>query len=157
MSNIAIHALLNGPLPGVVRAKGHFRIAKRPDWVVEFSLAGALSSITPLGTWWASVPRERWPASEAIEAYIKDNWQEPLGDRRQEIVFIGTGIDWPALKARLDPALLPEGTGYNPEAVQDLPDPLPQWRRVEAASWCGLREHTRGRDQKIMKDSACLV
>ena len=51
-----IHALLNGDLPGVIRAKGHFWIATRPDWVLEFSLAGALSSVQPLGTWWAAVP-----------------------------------------------------------------------------------------------------
>ena len=48
--------------------------------------------------------------------------------------FLGTGIDWPALNARLDSALLPEGTGYNPEAVPNLPDPFPQWRRVEQVS-----------------------
>ncbi|MEO1425748.1 MAG: GTP-binding protein, partial [Pseudomonadota bacterium] len=89
----AIHALLNGPLPGVIRAKGHFWVATRPTWVAEFSLAGALSSVSPLGTWWASVPRERWPVSEGIDAYMKDHWLEPFGDRRQEIVFIGAGND----------------------------------------------------------------
>ena len=54
-----IHALLNGDLSGVIRAKGHFWIATRPNWAAEFSLAGAVSSVTPLGGWWASVPRER--------------------------------------------------------------------------------------------------
>jgi len=39
--------VLKGDLPGVIRAKGHFWIATRPQWVAEFSLAGALSSITP--------------------------------------------------------------------------------------------------------------
>ncbi|MEM1193272.1 MAG: GTP-binding protein [Pseudomonadota bacterium] len=116
----AIHALLNGPLPGVIRAKGHL-------WVAEFSLAGALSSVSPLGTWWASVPRERWPVSEGIDAYMKDHWQEPFGDRRQEIVFIGAGIDWPALKARLDAALLPEDHDYTPDMDLSLPDPFPRW------------------------------
>lgn len=130
----AIHRLLNGPLAGVIRAKGHFWIATRPDWVAEFSLAGALSSILPLGTWWASVPRERWPAGESIEAYMKDNWREPLGDRRQEIVFIGAGIDWPQLKARLDAALIPEEVPYSPDAAPVLPDPFPQWRRAEPAA-----------------------
>lgn len=127
----AIHTLLNGPLPGVIRAKGHFWVATRPEWVAEFSLAGSLSSVTPLGTWWASVPRERWPAGEGIEAYMKDNWQEPLGDRRQEMVFIGADIDWAAMKARLDAALLPEEQHYSPDAVPTMPDPFPQWRRVE--------------------------
>ena len=130
----AVHALLNGPLPGVIRAKGHFWMATRPEWVAEFSLAGALSSITPLGTWWASVPRERWPQGEAIDAYIAENWREPFGDRRQEIVFIGAGIDWPALKARLDAALWPEDAPYAPDAASDLPDPFPLWRRTESAA-----------------------
>ena len=90
-----IHELLNADLPGGIRAKGHFWIATRPDWVAEFSLAGALSSVNPLGAWWASVPIERWPSEEHAQAYLAAHWQEPWGDRRQEIVFIGSGIDWP--------------------------------------------------------------
>ena len=124
----AIHDLLNGPLPGVIRAKGHFWIATRPEWLAEFSLAGSLSSIAPLGTWWASVPSERWPDNDALRNYLKANWEEPWGDRRQEIVFIGAGIDWPALSARLDAALLPED--FNPESVE-LDDPFPIWNRQD--------------------------
>ncbi|MEM0991025.1 MAG: GTP-binding protein [Pseudomonadota bacterium] len=127
-------AVLKGDLPGVIRAKGHFWIATRPDWVAEFSLAGSLSSIGPLGNWWATVPIERWPDSETAQAYMKDNWIEPWGDRRQEIVFIGAGIDWPALKARLDAALLPAVVAGSLEDLPDLPDPFPVWRRAEAAA-----------------------
>jgi len=129
----AIHQLLNGPLPGVIRAKGHFWIATRPEWVAEFSMAGALSSVMPLGNWWASVPREEWPASDSIDAYLKNHWRKPFGDRRQELVFIGAGIDWPALKAGLDAALLPEDAAYTPDSAPDLPDPFPLWRRAEPA------------------------
>jgi len=128
-----IQAVLNGAMPGVIRAKGHFWIATRPDWVAEFSLAGALSSVTPLGIWWASVPKERWPTHERARAYISALWQEPWGDRRQEIVFIGAGIDWPSLKARLDDCLLPEGVARGPDSLPSLPDPFPVWRRAEAA------------------------
>ena len=101
-------------MPGVIRAKGHFWIATRPDWVAEFSLAGALSSVGPLGTWWASVPKDRWPDNDTARAYMAAHWQDPWGDRRQEIVFIGAGIDWPALKARLDACLLPEQSRIGP-------------------------------------------
>ena len=128
-----IMAVLNGEMPGVIRAKGHFWIATRPDWVAEFSLAGALSSVKPLGTWWAAVPKERWPDQESARAYLSDHWQEPWGDRRQEIVFIGSGIDWPALKARLDAALLPAVVAGGPDALPNLPDPFPVWRRQAAA------------------------
>ncbi|MEO0633981.1 MAG: GTP-binding protein [Pseudomonadota bacterium] len=126
--------VLNGDLPGVIRAKGHFWIATRPDWVAEFSLAGALSSVTPLGTWWASVPEERRPTHDSARAYMQAHWQEPWGDRRQEIVFIGAGIDWPALRARLDACLVPEDIALAPDTLPDYPDPFPLWRRVEQAA-----------------------
>ncbi len=129
-----IMSVLNGKLPGVIRAKGHFWIATRPDWVAEFSLAGALSSIKPLGTWWAAVPKDRWPNHDGARDYMKNHWQAPWGDRRQEIVFIGSGIDWPALKDSLDSSLLPEVAAAGPDVLPDLPDPFPQWRRVEAAA-----------------------
>ncbi len=132
-----IAAVLNEPLPGVIRAKGHFWLATRPDWVAEFSLAGALSSVAPIGTWWACAPKERWPDEGPVRSYIEDHWAEPWGDRRQEIVFIGSGIDWQSLKQRLDACLLPEDIAAGPEALSglaDLPDPFPLWRRVEEAA-----------------------
>ena len=128
-----ILALLNGALPGVIRAKGHFWIATRPDWVAEFSLAGALSSVKPLGRWWAAVPPERRPTHEGGRAYLAAHWEEPWGDRRQEIVFIGAGMDWPVLKARLDACLLPDHLAPGPDALPDLPDPFPVWRSEAAA------------------------
>lgn len=126
--------VLNGDMPGVIRAKGHFWISTRPDFVAEFSLAGALSSVRPLGTWWATIPADRRPDNESARAYIQSHWQEPWGDRRQEIVFIGSGIDWPALKARLDSALLPEVAASGPETLPDLPDPFPIWRTAQDAA-----------------------
>lgn len=128
-----IMAALNGELPGVIRAKGHFWIATRPDWVAEFSLAGALSSVKPLGTWWASVPQDRWPDHESARQYMAQHWAEPWGDRRQELVFIGAGIDWPTIKARLDGCLVPEHLAPGPDALPDMADPFPVWRRAEAA------------------------
>ena len=126
-----IMAVLNGELPGVIRAKGHFWIATRPDWVAEFSLAGALSSVKPLGTWWATVPKERWPDHESAQQYLTSHWVEPWGDRRQEIVFIGAGIDWPRITARLNAALVAETTASSVEDLPDYSDPFPLWRRAE--------------------------
>ena len=126
--------VLNGDLPGVIRAKGHFWISTRPDWVAEFSLAGALSSVKPLGTWWAAVPQQRWPDHESARAYMKAHWQEPWGDRRQEIVFIGSDIDWPALKSRLDACLVPAVAAAGPDSLPEFPDPFPVWRREEQAA-----------------------
>ena len=88
----AILALLDGDLPGVIRAKGHFWIATRPDWVAEFSLAGALSGVTPLGTWWASVPRERWPSHDSARAYIAQHYGRPSRDQHAVQVEIDRAL-----------------------------------------------------------------
>ena len=127
-----IMAILNGNLPGVIRAKGHFWISSRPDWVAEFSLAGALSTVSPLGTWWASIPEERRPDHESARTYMQAHWQEPWGDRRQELVFIGAGIDWPQIKLMLDDCLVPESLAKNPQTLPDYLDTFPIWRRQEA-------------------------
>jgi len=130
-----ILAVLNGDMPGVIRAKGHFWIATRPEWVAEFSLAGSLSSVKPIGTWWATVPQERWPEDPSARAYMTQHWMEPWGDRRQEIVFIGSDIDWPALRAKLDNCLVPTEMAAGPNALPlDMPDPFPGWRRAEDAA-----------------------
>ncbi len=130
-----VHAVLNGPLPGVIRAKGHFWLATRPNWVAEFSLAGALSTVKPLGGWWAAVPRDRWPNHEEALAQMRKHWVEPWGDRRQELVFIGAGMDRAAITKALDAALLgsPLKAEFTPEAWRGLPDPFPAWGRKAAA------------------------
>lgn len=43
-----------------------------------------------LGRWWASVPRPAWPPGQ--EAAITEDFEEPNGDRRQELVFIGLDV-----------------------------------------------------------------
>ncbi|MEM9106055.1 MAG: GTP-binding protein [Pseudomonadota bacterium] len=131
---VKIHAFLHGQLPGVIRAKGHFWLATRPEWVAEFSLAGALSNVSPIGTWWASVPSSHWPDDERLRSYIKKLWADPFGDRRQELVFIGTGIDWDTIKTELDDCLVTADAGDDLSAFADLPDPFPVWRSSAQAA-----------------------
>ncbi|AGT09166.1 GTP-binding protein [Paracoccus aminophilus] len=127
-----IHAVLNGELAGVIRAKGHFWIATRPDWVAEFSLAGAISTVSPLGRWWAGVPKQYWPTvTESLDA-VTALWQEPWGDRRQELVFIGAGMDQAAITQALDRALV-SASAFDPDGWAALADPFPVWGAQSAA------------------------
>ncbi len=121
-----LHRVLNGDLAGVIRAKGHFWLATRPEWAAEFSLTGAVSQVTPLGRWWAAVPQDRWPSHPLAQEEIMQNWTAPWGDRRQELVFIGAGLDRAAITAALDSALMPDDS-FQPEAWEGLADPFPQW------------------------------
>ena len=120
------------PWPGVIRAKGHFWLATRPQWLGEISQAGSIIRTQALGFWWASVPTERWPDDASWRARLRANWSDVYGDRRQEIVFIGTGMDESAIRARLDACLVSGTPAMNVADWAKLADPFPIWRRAAA-------------------------
>jgi len=126
------HAFVNAAWPGVIRAKGFFWLATRPDFVGEIAQAGALVRTSRRGLWWAAVPRNRWPDSPEWRAVMDPYFDPAWGDRRQEIVFIGIDpMDEAALRARLDACLVPEA-GFAPKLWAGLPDPFPAWNRSAA-------------------------
>ncbi|MFK4826086.1 zinc metallochaperone GTPase ZigA [Paenochrobactrum sp. BZR 588] len=124
---VRFQAFINRPWAGVVRAKGFFWLATRPNRVGEISQAGALVRTTKLGLWWASVPRERWPDDPQFEQLMQPYLHPVWGDRRQEIVFIGTDpMDEAQICAELDACLL-ETDSFTPDLWRDLPDPFGSW------------------------------
>jgi len=116
---------------GVIRAKGHFWLATRPQWLGELSQAGAIVKTEGLGFWWANVPVERWPNDPFWRQTLKKNWNDIYGDRRQEIVFIGTDMDEDAIRARLDACLVNGKSGMHTDEWSALPDPFPRWLRAD--------------------------
>ena len=122
------------PWPGVIRAKGHFWLATRPQWLGEISQAGSIIRTQALGFWWASVPIDRWPDDPFWRKRLRANWNGVYGDRRQEIVFIGTGMDEVSIRTRLDACLVPGKPGMDVAEWAKLRDPFPVWRRAEQAA-----------------------
>lgn len=97
--------LLQGLPPGLLRAKGFFWLRQQAADIGFLSVAGGQVKRDFVGTWAAEL-RERGVISEAeIPAAAKARWAEPHGDRRQEMVFIGTGLDEDELRAALDACL----------------------------------------------------
>lgn len=129
------NAFLARTWPGLIRAKGHFWLATRPDWVGEMSLAGAICRTEAVGFWWAAVPRAQWPQHESWKKLIARHWHRVWGDRRQELVFIGAGLDEATIRAALDECLVgrPDALRFNPADFAGLADPFPTWRRAMAA------------------------
>jgi G3E family GTPase len=127
----AFHRFIHSDWPGVIRCKGHFWIATRPNWVGEVSQAGAIVRSEGRGFWWCAIPPDRWPPQQEWRKILKSYWDETFGDRRQEIVFIGSGMDQRALTRRLDDCLVttPEADGLDIEGWKALPDPFPVWKR----------------------------
>jgi G3E family GTPase len=113
----------------VIRAKGFFWLATRPDWVGELSQAGALVRHQGVGRWWAAVPEPNWPKDAELVKRVRVRWHKLWGDRRQELVFIGTGLDQAAITVELKACLADLGNGASKDLRRwaHLPDPFPRW------------------------------
>ncbi len=110
-------AFLKGAPKGLIRAKGHLWFSSDPSAVVEFSLAGSQTRFRPKGSWWCAVPQHLWPRYPQFRDYLRKHWHPVFGDRRQELVFIGTDLDREALRGALESCLVEGALPPAPEAA----------------------------------------
>ncbi len=76
----------------IIRSKGMFWIASRPDSALVWSQAGGSLKAEPAGVWWDSMSkleRNQHVSFQTNEEYIMSRWDKDYGDRINEIVFIG--------------------------------------------------------------------
>jgi hypothetical protein len=82
--------------------------------------------------WWAATPHELWPEDDESFQHIKSRWQEPFGDRQQELVIIGMEMDKSILTASFDACLLTDAElALGMDAWKTMDDPFPKWPNVE--------------------------
>ncbi|ACI64885.1 predicted protein, partial [Thalassiosira pseudonana CCMP1335] len=105
----------------LLRSKGFAWTADSNVKALYWSHAGSSFEMQCLGRWWATLPKNQWP-DEARDAILSDfdsvghdestlsSSSDTVGDRRQEIVFIGSGLAsvemQTAIRASLDSCLL---------------------------------------------------
>ncbi|KAF2076080.1 hypothetical protein CYY_002594 [Polysphondylium violaceum] len=89
----------------VLRSKGFMWVATTPELIGLWNLAGTALSLTNAGYWLASLKKFEYPDKETVKM-IKKSWQEPYGDCRQEIVFIGCEMDQSLIEKELNDCLL---------------------------------------------------
>jgi len=103
----------------VLRSKGFAWVADSNVKALYWSHAGSSFEMQCLGRWWTTLPRSQWP-EEAKESILADfdsidhdesnasTTSETVGDRRQEIVFIGPGVGdaQTIIREKLDACLL---------------------------------------------------
>jgi G3E family GTPase len=117
----------------LIRSKGYFWLATRPEFAGQWSQAGGIARYGFGGMFWKSVPKEDWPTDETYMESIQKNWVEPFGDMRQELVFIGQGLDKNKVIAALDSCLLSEEELLQGQQFwRTLPDPFPAWKENDA-------------------------
>jgi hypothetical protein len=91
------------------RSKGEYWLATRPNRAGEWSQAGAMLTLSGGRKWFCLCEKEEYETgSPEIDEMVLHDIEKggEWGDRRQEIVFIGEGLDVPALEAVLDRCLL---------------------------------------------------
>ena len=98
------------PLHNVIRSKGFVWISTYHRVALYWSHAGQFFDLKDFGMFWASTPLKYWPRESAERAQVIADFGmgEKWGDRRQEIVFIGVGLEQEKIEAILDEALLDE-------------------------------------------------
>lgn len=120
--------LIQSPFPGVFRAKGFFWLASRMSIVGGLNISGSECHYSPAGQWWAANAHDNHSHHAEIPDRLKKEWEEPFGDRRQAIAFMGIDVDAADLSARLDACLLSDSEMTSGEqGWAMLPDPFPSW------------------------------
>jgi len=114
---------------GVIRAKGLFWLASRPDDAINFSQAGGSSKLEKAGVWWASMTfneRINYQSFTDNREYIESKWSKQWGDRMNELVFIGQDIEKEKMIADLEKCLLQDSEQQQFESKKVFTDPFPK-------------------------------
>lgn len=120
---------LNEDYPAeIIRAKGLFWLASRPDDALSFSQAGGSSRMEKAGFWWCSMPmkeRLNYPSFVANQTYIESKWSKQWGDRLNELVFIGQHMNNENILSNLEKCLLNDDEIISFQNKKVFKDPFP--------------------------------
>ena len=115
----------------LLRSKGYFWLASRPEFAGQWSQAGGIARYGFGGRFWSAVSRAHWPDDPDYLSSIERTWEEPFGDMRQELVFIGQNLDQNRIKQALDDCLLTEDQMLRGRQFwETLVDPFPAWEEA---------------------------
>ena len=92
----------------IIRSKGLFWLASRPDQALIWGQAGGSLRADSAGVWWCSMPfqkRAQFLSFLENQETIEAEWDGTFGDRKNEIVFIGQGMDEQKMRNHLDACL----------------------------------------------------
>ena len=94
------------PMHALIRAKGFIWLSNTHPQMFTWALAGKHFELKQYAAWWQCVPKDEWPTdAKEVDTILKD-FQEPFGDHRQELVFIGVKMDVAAIIKAFDECLL---------------------------------------------------
>ncbi|MCA2962213.1 MAG: GTP-binding protein [Silvanigrellales bacterium] len=151
-----LESLLQHPFAGVLRAKGTFWIASHPERSWQWSHAGLSLRVEPGELWRAALAEADGPDVFAMFGALSAEWDPVYGDRKQELVFIGIGLEKEALSASLDDCLLSdEELEFGRAAWSSLTSPL--FGTVPQSNVQGLGQRTSPGVREFLEFSRTLL
>lgn len=97
---------------GLLRSKGFCWIDQRPEDVMVWSFAGRTFSMEVDGRWWGTLPPDavqealRIASIEGSQEAMMHEMEFEFKDQKQQLVFIGQGMDEPDIRRKLEACLL---------------------------------------------------
>ena len=138
----------------IIRSKGLFWLASRPDQALVWSQAGGSLKAEGAGVWWASMlfhQRMKYLPFLENQKQIEKDWDKKYGDRKNEIVFIGQEMDKEKIRQELDQCLSSEEeilsndwkSGYSDEwPVERMMPEKGIKKKLKKAGWTGFEPAT---------------
>ncbi|MCA0365370.1 MAG: GTP-binding protein [Bacteroidetes bacterium] len=114
---------------GIIRSKGLFWIASRPDEALNWSQAGGSLRAESAGVWWVSMTfRERSQYASFLhnQQQIESRWDKRFGDRQNELVIIGQDLNEDLICLELEKCLCTEEEILKMESGGKFIDPFPK-------------------------------
>lgn len=115
---------------GIIRSKGLFWLASRPDNALNFSQAGGSLRAENAGVWWASMPfgkRTQYASFMDNRQRIESRWHKRFGDRQNELVIIGQDLKQQQILTELQDCLCTELELKHMGANGPFKEPFPVW------------------------------
>lgn len=113
---------------GIIRSKGLFWIASRPEQALVWGQAGGSIRTDYAGVWWSSMPFEKriqyLPFVEN-QQHIEAEWDVTFGDRKNELVFIGQDMNKQQIISELNSCLATDEELATKTWVQGYDDEWP--------------------------------
>ncbi|MGE9292302.1 MAG: CobW family GTP-binding protein [Puniceicoccales bacterium] len=103
-----LYKTLRNGLPGVIRAKGFYWVERCSDRVGLLSICGKILRTEFLGEWWHTMVEQGRAPEDTLPVEVREAWLPGVGDRRQEIVFIGIDMDRSAITKALASCFIDE-------------------------------------------------
>lgn len=102
------YQLMQKEYGNLMRAKGFCWLSEHDSFIIGFAQSGRIGTLAPVMPWYTILPEDQWGVLEGSDDYevIQSKFAEPHGDRRQELVFIGTDLNVENITKALDKCIM---------------------------------------------------